>query len=190
MYPVQVCTCVLHTCIFACARTRIHLSLLIGMWPLVRMHACMHAYVGQSGRFWISNLQISVASSFGWHHALPFPRGRSPGAPNHTLSHPKTQTHTHTHPHARTHTHTHVHALSVSYSLSHETHTRTHADTPKRSLTHAHTQHTITQAGWSYPLDVWAIGCLICELCIGTHVFELAHDDVHILKSTRYSDLV
>ena len=147
-------------------------------------HACMHACAGQSGRFWISNLQISVASSFGWHHALPFPRGRSPGAPNHTLSHPKTQTHTHTHPHARTHAHTHVHAPSFSHSLSHEKNTRTHADTPKRSLTHAHTQHTITQAGWSYPLDVWAIGCLICELCIGKHVFELAHDDVHILTST------
>ena len=48
-----------------------------------------------------------------------------------------------------------------------------------------HTQTTLNttthiKAGWSYPLDVWAIACLAMELRTGDHVFELVHDDIHL----------
>jgi len=50
---------------------------------------------------------------------------------------------------------------------------------------HYRSPEAVLQAGWSYPLDVWAIACLIIELCIGQHVFELAHDDVHLAMMER-----
>jgi len=51
------------------------------------------------------------------------------------------------------------------------------------SLVHTQTTlntHTHIKAGWSYPLDVWAIACLAMELRTGDHVFELVHDDIHL----------
>ena len=50
---------------------------------------------------------------------------------------------------------------------------------------HYRSPEAVLQAGWSFPLDVWAIACLIIELCIGQHVFELAHDDVHLAMMER-----
>ena len=50
---------------------------------------------------------------------------------------------------------------------------------------HYRSPEAVLQAGWSHPLDVWAIACLIIELCTGTHVFELAHDDVHLAMMQR-----
>jgi len=43
----------------------------------------------------------------------------------------------------------------------------------------------VLQAGWSFPLDVWALGCLCVELYSGQHLFELAHDDVHLYMMER-----
>eukprot|EP00960_Hanusia_phi_P074133 768161-Hanusia_phi.AAC.4 len=45
---------------------------------------------------------------------------------------------------------------------------------------HYRAPEAVLQAGWSYPLDVWAIACLICEIYTGQYLFELAHDDVHM----------
>lgn len=43
----------------------------------------------------------------------------------------------------------------------------------------------VLQAGWTYPLDVWAVGCVLAELATGSKVFELAHDDVHLAMIER-----
>jgi len=50
---------------------------------------------------------------------------------------------------------------------------------------HYRAPEAVLQAGWSYPLDVWAIGCLICEIYTGKYLFELAHDDVHLWMMDR-----
>eukprot|EP00286_Rhodomonas_abbreviata_P001968 CAMPEP_0181291424 /NCGR_PEP_ID=MMETSP1101-20121128/1959_1 /TAXON_ID=46948 /ORGANISM="Rhodomonas abbreviata, Strain Caron Lab Isolate" /LENGTH=897 /DNA_ID=CAMNT_0023395813 /DNA_START=244 /DNA_END=2938 /DNA_ORIENTATION=+ len=50
---------------------------------------------------------------------------------------------------------------------------------------HYRAPEAVLQAGWSYPLDVWAIGCLVVELYTGQHLFELAHDDVHLHMMER-----
>eukprot|EP00284_Hemiselmis_tepida_P009805 CAMPEP_0174923108 /NCGR_PEP_ID=MMETSP1355-20121228/6361_1 /TAXON_ID=464990 /ORGANISM="Hemiselmis tepida, Strain CCMP443" /LENGTH=256 /DNA_ID=CAMNT_0016168763 /DNA_START=46 /DNA_END=816 /DNA_ORIENTATION=- len=38
----------------------------------------------------------------------------------------------------------------------------------------------VLQAGWSFPLDTWGVGCVLCELAVGAKVFCLAHNDVHL----------
>jgi hypothetical protein len=43
------------------------------------------------------------------------------------------------------------------------------------------------QAGWSFPVDVWAVGCIVVELVTGQQLFELAHDDVHLAMMERVS---
>ena len=50
---------------------------------------------------------------------------------------------------------------------------------------HYRPPEAVLQAGWSHPLDVWAIACLIIELCTGKRAFELAHDDVHLAMMER-----
>jgi serine/threonine protein kinase len=50
---------------------------------------------------------------------------------------------------------------------------------------HYRAPEAVLQAGWSHPLDVWAVACLIVELCTGTYLFELAYDDVHLQMMER-----
>mmetsp|Transcript_34653 Transcript_34653/g.80997 ORF Transcript_34653/g.80997 Transcript_34653/m.80997 type:complete len:708 (-) Transcript_34653:130-2253(-) len=50
---------------------------------------------------------------------------------------------------------------------------------------HYRAPEAVLQAGWSFPLDVWAIACLMVELVTGSHLFELAHDDVHLHMMER-----
>lgn len=50
---------------------------------------------------------------------------------------------------------------------------------------HYRAPEAVLQAGWSFPLDVWAIACLVVELVTGKHLFELAHDDVHLHMMER-----
>eukprot|EP00293_Proteomonas_sulcata_P011445 CAMPEP_0184298880 /NCGR_PEP_ID=MMETSP1049-20130417/9600_1 /TAXON_ID=77928 /ORGANISM="Proteomonas sulcata, Strain CCMP704" /LENGTH=279 /DNA_ID=CAMNT_0026609147 /DNA_START=90 /DNA_END=929 /DNA_ORIENTATION=+ len=50
---------------------------------------------------------------------------------------------------------------------------------------HYRAPEAVLQAGWSFPLDVWAVACLIVELCTGSYLFELAYDDVHLQMMER-----
>ena len=43
----------------------------------------------------------------------------------------------------------------------------------------------ILQAGWSFGIDIWAVGCIMVELITGRQLFELAHDDAHLAMMER-----
>ena len=45
---------------------------------------------------------------------------------------------------------------------------------------HYRSPEAVLQAGYSYPLDVWAAGCILAELATGAKLFALAHPDVHL----------
>lgn len=50
---------------------------------------------------------------------------------------------------------------------------------------HYRAPEAVLQAGWSFGIDIWAVGCIIVELLTGRQLFQLAHDDVHLAMMER-----
>ena len=48
------------------------------------------------------------------------------------------------------------------------------------STRHYRAPEVILNQGWSYPCDIWSIGCVLFELCIGEPLFQTKQDRQHL----------
>jgi serine/threonine protein kinase len=48
------------------------------------------------------------------------------------------------------------------------------------STRHYRAPEVILQLGWSYPSDVWSVGCILLELYTGRTLFQTHHNSEHL----------
>ncbi|KAK7851464.1 serine/threonine-protein kinase afc2 [Quercus suber] len=60
-----------------------------------------------------------------------------------------------------------------------------HYRAPEVILDELNSSNNFTGLGWSYPCDVWSVGCILVELCTGEALFQTHENLEHLAKMER-----